>query len=169
MSAIANVLVNSLLVGDQAVQAISCLTNSATVATDGQLSPAGILLPSGVARWFDRRSGIPEAYPTLTFSQRPPSKASRVFRTQVKFVYPVLESNLGPAASGVVPGPTRAYELTANVEFIVPDRSTAADRQVFYSYLMGILAKKLYANDLAPTVDTGSPIPDAVLNLESVY
>jgi hypothetical protein len=169
MAQINAILCHSGLVGDQSVQAVAALTNSATVATDGNLAPAGILLPTGVARWFDRRSGIAEAYPTLTFSQRPPSRTSRVFRTQAKFVYPVLESNLGPAASGVVPGPTRAYELTANLEFIVPDRSTAADRQVFWSYIIGLLVKKLYANDLLPTIDTGSPIVDAVLNFESVY
>lgn len=169
MSAIAAVYVHSGLVGDQAVMAVSALTNSATVATDGSFSPAGILLPSGIAKWVDRRGGIPEGYPALTFTLRPPTKTSRVFRCQAKFVYPVLESDLGPAASGITPGPTKAYELTGNLEFLIPDRSTAADRQVFLSYIVGLLVKSLKASDLSPAQDTGSPVIPALLDLEGVY
>jgi hypothetical protein len=169
MSAIAAIYNHSGLVGDQAVMAITALTNSATVATDGSFSPAGIILPAGVARWVDRRSGIPEGYPSFTFSLRPPSKTSKVFRVVGKLVYPVLESDLGPAASGITPGPTKAYELTYNGEFLIPDRSTAADRQVFYSYVLGLLAKSLKASDLSPAQDTGSPMVSAILDLESVY
>jgi hypothetical protein len=169
MAAIGNIATNSLLIGTQAVMPLTALTNDAAVSTDGSLSPAGIQLPQGIAKWCDRRSGIPEAYPALTFTLRPPTRTSRVFRIFAKFVYPVLESNLGPSAAGITPGPTRAYELTANIEFLIPDRSTAADRQVFYSYVIAALVRNLKASDLSPATDTLSPIPPAVLDLESVY
>lgn len=169
MSAISAILVHSGLVGDQSVMPLSALTNSATVSTDGSLSPAGILQPQGIARWVDRRNGIPDGYPAFTFSLRPPTRTSKVFRVQAKFVYPVLESDLGPSASGITPGPTKAYDLTANLEFLIPDRSTAADRQAFLSYVIGLLCVKLKASDLAPDSTTASPMPDAILNLEGVY
>lgn len=169
MSAIAPVYVHSGLVGDQAVMVVSALTNSATVAQDGTLAPAGILLPQGIAKWNDRRSGIPEGYPSLTFSLRPPTKTSKVYRVFAKVTYPILESNLGPAANGVTPAQMKAYELTANLEFLIPHRSTAADRQVFLSYVMSTMVRRLQASDLSPTQDTGSPIPPAILDLEGVY
>lgn len=168
MSAIAPLYVNSALVGDEAVMVLSALTNSATVATDGSMTPVSSPAP-GVTRWVDVRGGIPVAYPSFTFSLRPPTKTSRVFRGQAKLVYPVLESNLGPAANGVTPGPTKAYELTANLEFIVPERATLADRRVFLSYLVGAMVRRLQASDLSPTQDTGSPIYLGVLNLEAPY
>jgi len=169
MSAIAAIYNHSGLVGDQTVSVLSALTNSATVATDGSFSPGGILLPQGIARWVDRRGGIPDGYPSFTFSLRTPTRTSKVFRVQGKFVYPVLESDLGPAASGITPGPTKAYDLTANLEFLIPDRCTAADRQVFLSYVVGLMVLKLQASDLSPTQLTGSPMVPAILDLEGVY
>jgi hypothetical protein len=169
MTAIAAIYNHSGLVGDQSVMPIVGLTNSATVATDGSFSPAGIIQPQGIAKWVDRRDGIPEGYPSFTFSHRPPTKTSRVYRVQGKLVYPVLESDLGPASNGVTPGPTKAYELTSNLEFLIPDRSTTADRRIFLSYVIGLLVKNLYASDLSPTQATGSPLISAILDLEGVY
>lgn len=169
MSQIASIYCHSGLVGDQAVMPLTALTNSATVATDGTLSPAGILMPQGISRWVDRRGGIPEGYPALTFSLRPPTKTSRLYRVFAKFVYPVLESNLGPAANGITPGPTKAYDLTANLEFLIPQRATSVDRQIFLSYLVGLMVKNLKASDLSPAQDTGSPLVAGILDTEGVY
>jgi len=168
MAAIAPIYVNSLLVGDEAVMALTALTNSATVATDGSMTPVGNNTP-GVAKWQDQRSGIAAAFPTFTFSLRAPTKTSRVYRSQAKFVYPVLESNLGPSASGITPGPTKAYECIWNSEFIIPERATTADKQVLLSYVIGLMVKELKASDLSPVQATGSPIYPAVRNLEAPW
>lgn len=169
MSAIAAININSALVGDQAVQILSALTNSTTVASDGTLDPEGGIYPPGVSVWVDRRGGIPIAYPKFSFSLRPPVKGSPVYRSIAKFDYPVLESNLGPAANGVTPGPTQAYVNSWKQEVAISARATAADRRVFLSYIISLMVRQLMANDLAPTSTTGSPIPSAVLDLSGVW
>lgn len=168
MAAIAPIYVHSGLVGDESVMVLSALTNSATVASDGSMTPVGSPAP-GVSKWADYRSGIPVAYPSFTFSLRPPTRTSRVYKIQGKLIYPVLESNLGPAASGITPGPTKAYDLTGNMEFLIPERATLADREAFYSYLVGLMVRRLQASDLSPTQDTGSPIYAGIRNLEAPW
>lgn len=168
MPAIAVIYNHSGLVGDQAVMALTALTNSATVATDGSFTPDSSPAP-GVTRWVDKRDGIASCYPSLTFQMRPPVRQSRMYRFNAKLVMPVAESDLGPASNGVTPGPMKAYELIANLDVQIPERSTASDRQKFLSYFVGLMVKSLKASDLSPAQDTGSPLVAAFLSTEGVW
>lgn len=168
MPAIGSIYVHSGLVGDEAVMVLTGLTNSATVATDGVLGPDSSPAP-GVTKWVDRRDSIASLYPSLTFAMRPPVRQSRFFRAHARFALPVGESNLGPASNGITPGPTKAYELLASLDFQIPERSTLTDRRKFLSYIVGLLVKELKASDLSPVQATGSPIPKALLDLEGVW
>lgn len=164
----AAILVNSALVGDQSVMPLSALTNSATVSTDGQLTPVSTPAP-GVTSWADLRDGISKGFPRFSFSFREPTNGSPMYRGLAKWHQPILESNLGPGVNGVVPGPTEAYRNSASFSFDLNARSTAADRRVFLSYIISCLVKELHAADLSPVSVTGSPIPTAFLTLEGIY
>jgi hypothetical protein len=168
MSAIAPIFVHSGLVGDQATQVLSALTNSATVASDGTMTPVGQVQP-GIFRYVDKRSGIARGYPTFSLSVREPVRLQDTYRVHGKLITPTLESNLGPAASGITPGPTEAYRLVSDLQTSIPARATSADKQMHLSYLVCLLVAKLYANDLAPSQVTGSPLVDALLSLEAPY
>jgi hypothetical protein len=100
---------------------------------------------------------------------RPPVRQSPVYRIHAKLVYPVPESDLGPASNGVTPGPMKAYELAYQLDIQIPERSTLEDRRKGFSLLVGLLVKKLKCSDLSPDSSTGSPIPSAALTLESVW
>jgi hypothetical protein len=168
MPAIAAIYTHSGLVGDEAVMALTALTNSATVAQDGTFTPDSSPAP-GVTRWVDKRDGIPSCYPYFTFQMRPPVRQSKVYRMNARLVLPVAESDLGPASNGVTPGPMKAYELSANLDVQIPERSTLADRRKLLSGLVALMVRSLKASDLSPAQDTGSPIPKAILDLEGVW
>lgn len=172
MSAIAAIKKSSIL--DLAANLFG-RTTSATVAEDvstsgspGDLSPAGFNT-SGIAKWVDRSSGISIGFPTLTLSVRPPSKTSRLTRVFVKFVQPILEATSGITGTGFQPAPTVAYNLVYNGEFLLPERSTQAERTSFLSVVISLLLRKINASDDAPTTSTGSPLIDAVLTYDQPY
>lgn len=144
------------------------LTQDAAVAGNVTLSPEGFIQP-GVAKWVDRSGGIPIGFPTLTLSIRAPSRDSRVTRVQAKFVKPILEQTSPSTSTGIQPAATKAYELTANLEFLLPDRSALEERQLFFSQVKALLFSEMAASDGDPEVLTGSPIPAAVLNYERPF
>lgn len=168
MAAVAPIYVHSGLVGDQAVSLLSALTNSATVATDGTMSPVSSPAP-GVTKWADKRDGIPSCYPTFIFSLRDANEQSKAFRMKAKWDFPVPESDMGPGSNGLTPGPAPAYRLTGALECVIPERATVEDRRIFLSYIISCLVVKLQASDLAPTQVTGSPIAGAMLDLEAPW
>jgi len=150
-------------------------TTSATVVMDvstagspGNLDPEGFT-PNGIAKWVDRSSGFQIAYPSLTLSSRPPTKVSRLTRVQVKYVVPTLEITSAATSTGISPAPTKAYEITANLEFLIPERATLAERTLFYSKFVSLLFKGALNSANAGLVATGSPIPDAVLILDKPF
>jgi hypothetical protein len=55
------------------------LTTSTTVGVDKTFGPEREIAP-GVIRYVDRSGGIAVGYPWFTFSLRPPTKASNVYR-----------------------------------------------------------------------------------------
>jgi len=111
---------------------------------------------TGVAKWADRSSGIALGYPVVTFSMRQPNKASRNYKVTTKVVYPVLEQTSASTATGIQPAPTKAYDLVFNGEFILPERSTLAQRNDLFAYV-----KNYFAN--------AAVVPPAIQNFESVY
>jgi len=142
-------------------------STSATVGFDKTFTPMGFMIP-GVARWVDQSGGIAVGYPVYTLSVRSPSKNSRLYRVQSKLVSPTLEV-LGNAGSGFTPAPQKAYEMTANLEVLIPERSTAAERLAFWSLILSTLVGTINASDDAPTDVTGAPLPGAIQTFDTPY
>lgn len=163
MSAIAAVKLSSIL-----DHSLARLTTSATVSVDTTLSPDGFIQP-GVARWVDRSGGIPVAYPAMTMSVRPPSKASNIYKVTVKFLQPTLETVDGSTPSGFTPAPTKAYDCTAVLEFMMPARSTLVERQALFSRVASLFVRTINANDGSPTDSSASPLENAVTTFEPVF
>lgn len=127
---------------------------------DGQSTPVNhafdpVNIIGDVAKYADRSGGIALGYPVVTFSVRAPSKDSRNYRVQGKVVTPVLEVTSPSTATGIQPAPTKAYDLLMNVEFVLPERSTQAQRKDILAYAKNFLASSVLSN--------------AVNNFETVY
>lgn len=163
MSAIAAVKLSGIL-----DHSLARLTTSATVGVDSTLNPERID-PNGIARWVDRSGGIAIGYPMLSMSVRPPTKASRVYKVQLKLVLPTLEQTSPSTATGIQPAPTKAYDCTCVMEFMLPERSTQAERQKLFSQVASLFARTVNANDGLPSDATGSPLENAVTTFEQVY
>lgn len=107
---------------------------------DGQASPVSHsfavsrVLENLIVR-HDRSSGIMVGYPEITFGNRLPTKGNTNYKATMKIKVPVLEQ-VATAASGFTPGPTLAYSLNANVDVIIPERATAAEKADLLAYLV---------------------------------
>lgn len=161
MSAIASIKTASAL-------STTLSTTSATVGVDKTFDPEGFLLP-GVARWVDRSGGIAIGYPAFTLQVRPPTKGSRVYKVTAKVVLPTLEQTSASTATGIQPAPTKAYDCTCIMEFLLPERSTQAERLALLSHVHSFFAATIQANDAAPSDSTGSPLIAAVSNFDPPY
>lgn len=117
----------------------------------------------GVATWHDRVSGIAIGYPRIATSLKFPSTpksngastSDRVIRANIKVVLPILEVTSPSTGTGIQPAPTKAYDLTFNGEFILPERSSTQNRKDIAA---------LVRNYLATTV-----VASVVQDLESIY
>lgn len=161
MPAIAAVKVSSIL-------SPTHLTTDAAIGVNRTLDPEGFILP-GVARWVDRSGGIAIGYPAVSLSVRPPLKASRIYKVTVKVVLPTLEQTSPSTATGIQPAPTKAYDCTCVMEFMLPERSTLAERQALFNNVASLFATTINASDGTPTDATGSPLKSAIDNFEMVY
>lgn len=107
---------------------------AAIVLADGQATPANrTFSPSkidgeGIAKWQDRSIGIAVGFPTVTMSLREPTKTQRNYRLTRKIVYPVLEVTSPSTGTGIQPAPTMAFAITNISEWVIPERSTLAQR-----------------------------------------
>jgi len=137
--------------------AIAALTlaNGESTPANKTFNPVSIDA-AGVARWADRSGGIALGYPVVTFALKSPSKTSRAYKVTAKVQLPVLEQTSASTASGIQPAPTLAYNLLANVEMVLPERSTLAQRKDMLAFLRNYLAN-------------ATVITAAVENFESVY
>lgn len=135
---------------------------AAMTIADGQATPVNHTFApvnidvQGVARWADRSGGIALGFPVITFSLKSPTLQSRNYRLTTKVVTPVLEQTSPSTATGIQPAPTKAYDLIFTGEFVLPERSTAAERANILAYV-----KNYFAN--------AAVIPPAVSSFESVY
>ncbi len=118
-----------------AIATISINDGQAT-PVNHDFDPAG--LPNGVARWEDRIGGIAVGYPVITMSVRSPTKNSKAHKVVVKIAVPTLET----ASSGgsFVPPPTKAYDCLFVGEFVLPLRSSLAEREDLMAYCQNLLA-----------------------------
>lgn len=105
----------------------------------------------GVARWADRSGGIAIGFPVLSFSLREPKAGSRNYKLVAKVVLPVLEQTSPSTATGIQPAPTKAYDLIANIELVMPERSTLADRNDLIAFTRNFLAN---TSVITPAVQT---------------
>lgn len=115
---------------------------------DGQATPVAHTftarrLDAGVAKWQDISGGIAVGFPTLTASLREPIKGSKVpvYKATLKITLPVLEVVNSSTYSGITPAPTKAYDVIANVDIIMPERSVLQDRKNIRAYLVNALAQ----------------------------
>lgn len=136
---------------------------AAVAINDGQATPVAhtfspVNIDSmGIAKWADRSGGIALGFPTLTFMQKSPSpKGARNYKTSIKVVLPVLEATSPSTSTGIQPAPTKAYDLIANIEFVLPERSTLAQRNDLLAYVKNFLAN-------------ATVVTPAVQSFESVY
>lgn len=143
-------------------------TNSATVATDIILSATGVN-SEGVAEYVDRSGGIMVGYPRMTLQVRKPTKVSRVYKTSVKLFLPRLATTSPSTNTGIEPAPTKAYELQCHMDWLIPERCTNAERLKMFYMVMSLFFSTIQANDAAPSDVTGSPLPNAVLNLDPPF
>jgi hypothetical protein len=148
-------------------------STSATVSVDvssagspGNLEPDGFVTQTGVAKWVDKSGAYPIGWPSFSMSVRPPVKTSRVTRVFAKYVSPTLEVTSPSTSSGIQPAPTKAYDAICNIEFVLPERMTLAEREAFYSRVLSLMVARVQATDGAPSDATGSPLPPAVLKLD---
>lgn len=109
----------------------------------------------GVAKWADRVGGIALGYPVVTQLMRQPNKASRNYKLSCKVICPTLEVTSPSTGSGIQPAPTKAYDVFATVEMVLPERSTKQQRKDMLAFLKNYLANAV--------------ITAAVEDFESVY
>lgn len=118
---------------------------AAVTINDGAATPVAhtfspVNIVADVAKFADRSGGISVGYPTLTVSLTAPSKTSRLYKARCKVVMPVLETISNSTMSGIAPAPTKAYDLTADMTFFMPERSTLQNRKDILAYAKNLLA-----------------------------
>lgn len=115
------------------------------VINDGQATPVAHTFGPGPlvgteAVFLDRSGGISIGYPKVIINAAQPSKTSRLYKTRVKLVVPVLEVVNASTYNGITPAPTKAYDLTFDGTFFCPERATLADRKNLLAYVKNLLA-----------------------------
>ena len=127
---------------------------------DGQASPANHTfspdpdIASSLPRWVDRSGGIALGYPAITLSMRRPTKAARSYKVVAKVELPVLEV-ASAGIDGFIPPPTKSYSLLCNMEFVLPERCSLAERKDILAFAANLLAS--------------TPAGSAIKDFEPVY
>lgn len=163
MGAIASVLATNL-----GITNTTFTTVNATTGVNMTLAPDRVY-PNGVARWVDRSGGVPAGYPVFTMGVRAPSQGNRNFKVSAAVAIPTLETIGTSSNSGYLPGQKVGYTGVGRAEFVLPERMTSAQRIALFSLFVSLFSTHIRASDTDPTDVSGSPLPNAVLNLESVY
>jgi len=105
------------------------------------------MIGKDLVSYHDKSSGVFAGYPSITLGHRMPTASNRNYKVTLRVRVPVLET-AATAASGFTPGPTVAYSLNCNVDFIVPDRSTAAERADLVAYVSNLLAHSVVSSSV---------------------
>lgn len=98
-----------------------------------------------IITYHDKILGVAAGYPSLTLGNRLPSGKNGNYKTTGRIRLPVLET-AATAASGFTPGPTVAYSLTANIDVVVPERATLAERKDLHAYLKNLCAHAVWGS-----------------------
>lgn len=116
------------------------------VIADGQPTPVNrtfaplMVDKNGVAMHENRSTGIQIGYDTLSIGLRRATSEVANNKLTVKLVLPTLEVTSPSTATGIQPAPTKAYECSAFVDFVLPARSTAQNREDLVKLLKNALA-----------------------------
>jgi len=126
------------------------MTALAAITLDDGASAPVVFSPSaidsnGVARLFSTADTF-DARRSISNSVRLPSKGSQVARVTLKVIVPVMDEDVPSLKVG---------DTLCNIEFVIPKRATAQDRDDILAFAANLLAD-------ASTVAS-------VTNLESVY
>lgn len=79
--------------------------------------------------WLNRASGVAIGFDRLSVMQRPGENGKGAAKVSIRLVTPILEQTSPSTSTGIQPAPTVAYEPLANVDFVLPDRSTKQNRK----------------------------------------
>jgi hypothetical protein len=99
---------------------------------------------STLTMWEDRVSGFAVGFNKISQMMRFPGTtkgASRSTKVSVKINVPVMEVVSTSTYSGIAPAPTVAYSNLANLEVVLPERSSVASRADIYAFLKNYIAK----------------------------
>ena len=115
------------------------------VINDGQATPvAHTFEPTRVSpnlvSYHDKVSGVFAGYPSISLGNRVPNKQNANYKASARIRLPVLET-AAPATSGFTPGPTVAYALSGNVDCVIPDRATDAEKADLEAYLQNLISQ----------------------------
>lgn len=121
---------------------------TALTINDGQATPvAHTFSPKTLigteAAYVDRVGGITVGFPSVTVNSTPPTKTSRLNKVRLKVVMPVLEVVNAATYNGITPAPTKAYDMTFDCMFFLPERSSLAQRKDILAYAKNLLANAL--------------------------
>lgn len=89
---------------------------------------------AGVAKYQDVSSGIAISFPTVTTSLRLPSKKAPSAKAVMRITVPVTHI----MAPSVVP--TKDFDMLANIDVIMPEKATPAQRADLAAYVSNLLA-----------------------------
>lgn len=127
--------------------------NITTLAlNDGQATPVShdfepTRVGEVLAQYHDKVDGIMAGYPSISLGNRLPTQANGNYKVTLRVRIPVLET-AATAASGFTPGPTVAYTISANVDFVIPGRATEAERKDILAYTKNLLAHSVVADSV---------------------
>lgn len=82
-----------------------------------------------VAQWKDNSNAILIGNPELSLGVRMPSPTAKTMKVQLKLVLPTMEVTAGSTGGGLQAAPTVAYKNIANVELVLHERTSLADRR----------------------------------------
>lgn len=121
---------------------------SSVTLNDGQATPvAHVFQPNSLvgelASFQDRSGGIALGYPVITILAADAAKGSAVAKVRAKIVVPILETVTGSSTGGFAPAPEKAMDLTADMLFLIPIRSTLAHRKDLLAYSKNLLSNAL--------------------------
>lgn len=125
------------------------LPDAQTTPVDHTFEPSRV--GEALVIYHDRSPGTFLEYPSISIGNRLPSPVNENYKTTIKVRLPVLVDNTANPELA----PALAYALSANVDIVIPARSTAQERADLQSYLSYLLA--------------GAVVADAINDMEIPY
>jgi hypothetical protein len=128
------------------------------VINDGAASPVAhtfspVSIVGDLAKLADRSGGIAIGFPVITQSIRSPGNGLRTYKVMMKVSVPTLDVVAGSTTAGTIAAPSLAFTCLANVEFVLPERSSLSERKNILAYVRNYLATSVAASavqDLEP-------------------